>query len=199
VLEPIGRCLILVKHALPIVVPAVPPARWLLSDAGRASCGALAARLRAYIPASIVASDEPKARETAELLAAGLGLHERLRLDRDLREHARGPGDFFADTAAFHDAVRRCFAEPERRIFGRETAAAAEARFTTAIRRRLDDGTTGNLIVVAHGTVISLFAAAHAGLEPFALWQSLQLPSYVVLALPDLRHVATCASLDDVA
>ena len=96
------------------------------------------------------------------------------------------PADFFADTVAFHDAVRRCFAEPDRRIFGRETAAAAEARFTTAIRRRLDDGTTGNLIVVAH-----------AGLEPFALWQSLQLPSYVVLALPDLRHVATCASLGD--
>ncbi len=194
---PHERCLILVKHAMPVVTPGVPPARWVLSDAGRASCGPLAARLRAFAPATVVASNEPKARETARLLAAGLGLHEPLRHDHDLREHERSPEDFFASTADFHDAVRRCFANPDQRIFGRETAAAAEARFSAAVRRCLDATPTGNLIVVAHGTVISLFAAAHAGLEPFALWRSLQLPSYIVLALPDFRHRATCAAVGD--
>ena len=194
-LEPGERCLILVKHASPVVTPGVPPARWPLSDAGRASCGPLVERLRAYGSASIAASDEPKASETAHLLAAGLGQRAPIRHDHDLREHERRPEDFFADTAAFHDAVRRCFADPDRLVFGRETAAAAETRFTAAVRRFLDDTPNGNPIVVAHGTVISLFVAAHAGVEPFALWKSLQLPSYVVLALPDLRHIVTCAAV----
>ena len=37
--QPTERYLILVKHAMPVVTPGVPPARWVLSDAGRASCG----------------------------------------------------------------------------------------------------------------------------------------------------------------
>ncbi|MGI8553669.1 MAG: hypothetical protein ACR2PL_23210, partial [Dehalococcoidia bacterium] len=38
------------------------------------------------------------------------------------------------------------------------------------------------IVIVAHGTIISLFAARHAFVEPFPLWQSLVLPSFVVLS-----------------
>jgi broad specificity phosphatase PhoE len=189
------RHLILVKHAPPTVVPGSPPARWVLSDAGRASCIPLAERLRPFYPAMIAASDEPKAAETARLLATALGHAEPIRHDHDLREHERRPEDFFDSTAAFHDAVRRFFAHPEEIVFGRESASAAGTRFAAAIHRVIAETPRGNLVVVAHGTVISLFAAAHAGLAPFPLWQSLQLPSYIILALPGFRHIETCPSV----
>lgn len=189
------RALILVKHSLPIVVPGVPPARWVLADEGRARCAALADHLRPYHPARIVASDEPKAAETARLLAGHLGDPAPPPLDPDLREHERRPADFFADTPAFHDAVRRLFAQPDDLAFGTETAGAAGSRFAAAVDRHLAATPTGTLIVVAHGTVISLFAAARASLDPFPLWRSLDLPSYLALTLPDFRHLATRATL----
>ncbi len=43
-----------------------------------------------------------------------------------------------------------------------------------------------NIAVVAHGTVITLFVARAAGIEPFALWRRLGLPSFIVLSLPAL-------------
>src|SRR5690606_19252867 len=46
--------LILVKHALPEIVPGKPPTSWLLSREGRASCTPLAERLSAYQPNIIV-------------------------------------------------------------------------------------------------------------------------------------------------
>jgi broad specificity phosphatase PhoE len=173
------------------VIPAIPPSRWVLSDEGRRRCAALAARLARVAPATIAASDEPKARETAALLAAQLGFVGPLRLDHDLREHERRPTDFFDSPAAFEAAVRILFARPDELVFGRETARAAGQRFDSAVRRILADTPSGDVIVVAHGTVIALFVAAHAGLAPFPLWESLQLPSYVVLTLPGLRWVET--------
>lgn len=193
--RPTGQHLILVKHALPTIVPGTPPAQWSLADEGRASCATLATHLRRYYPAQIAASDEPKAAETAQLLAAALGHAAPIRQDHDLREHERRPEDFFDSTTAFHNAVRRFFAQPDALIFGGETATAAGTRFAAAIARQLAAAPGGNLIVVAHGTVISLFAAAHTGLSPFPLWQSLGLPSYVILSLPDLRHIETRAAV----
>jgi hypothetical protein len=42
------------------------------------------------------------------------------------------------------------------------------------------------LVVVTHGTVLSLYVAAVTGLDVVALWRRLDLPSYLVLARPDL-------------
>lgn len=190
------RHLILVKHSVPTVVPGIPPSEWVLSDEGRRRCTVLAARLaRVVVPGTIAASDEPKARETAELLAAQLGFAGTLRLDHDLREHTRQPGDFFPSQGAFEAAVQDLFARPDDLVFGQETARAASDRFESAMRRILTDSARGDVIVVAHGTVITLFVAAHTGLVPFSLWQSLQLPSYIVLTLPDLQWVKTQPSL----
>jgi broad specificity phosphatase PhoE len=186
------RHLILVKHSAPTVVPGVPPSQWVLSDEGRRRCTVLAARLaRVVAPGMIAASDEAKARETAELVAAQFGFTDALRLDHDLREHERRPADFFPSQAAFEAAVQDLFARPDDLVFGQETARAASDRFDTALRRLLAESPRGDVIVIAHGTVITLFVAAQSGLAPFPLWQSLQLPSYVVLTLPELRWVKT--------
>ena len=183
-----NRRLLLIKHAAPIVTPGEPPAAWPLSPAGQASLGPFAAALAAYAPAAIVASDERKARETATGLAAQLGLAAPT-LDHDLREHERRPSDFFPRPDDFTAAVRRFFNQPDELSFGRETATAAGARFAAAAMRHRAAAPPGDLAIVAHGTVISLFVAARAGLDPFLLWQRLGLPSFVVLALPEGRVV----------
>jgi broad specificity phosphatase PhoE len=42
----------------------------------------------------------------------------------------------------------------------------------------------GNVIVIAHGTVIALFVAYCTSLPVLPLWRRLGLPSFVVLTLP---------------
>src|SRR3954471_15381320 len=60
-----------------------------LNDAGRAQAAALAARLAAHRITRIVASDLSRARETAEIIARGLGIDGVL-LDAGLRERGYG-------------------------------------------------------------------------------------------------------------
>ena len=62
--------LILIKHASPQVETAVPSHEWKLSPAGREKAAALAERLRPDAPGAIVSSVEPKAIETARIIAA---------------------------------------------------------------------------------------------------------------------------------
>jgi len=176
-----GRHLILIKHSVPVVAIDLPPAQWVLATPGRIRCAALAQQLAGYDIAAIAASDEPKARETAEL-------HE-------LHEHERSAADFYPAPGDFERAVRALFARPDELVFGQETASAARTRFTAAVRRHLTATPSGDLAVVAHGTVITLFAAAHATIEPFAFWQRLDLPSFVVLALPELRLIETVTDI----
>ena len=53
-------------------------------------------------------------------------------------------------------------------------------------RSILNEHTADNVVIVAHGTVITLYVAQHTGVEPLPLWRRLGLPSFVVLSLPDL-------------
>jgi broad specificity phosphatase PhoE len=180
------RHLILVKHSQPQIVTAVPAAQWHLSNEGRRRNAALAERLAAYQPAAIVASREPKAMETGYTVASILDtlfataevLHEHDRSDVGWL----GPDDFEA-------AVARFFEHPTELVFGRETAEQAHERFAAAVDAAVAAHPSGNLVIVAHGTVIALLVAARANLEPLPLWRRLGLPSFVVLSLPDMALV----------
>lgn len=173
------RYLILAKHAAPAIQRDVPASQWQLSAAGRVGAERLADALAAYDPALIVTSTEPKARETGEIVAS--------RLDRPvevadgLHEHARREAGWLGP-AEFQRAVAALFAAPDRLVFGEETASQARERFARAVHDVLERHAAGNLVIVAHGTVISLFVASRAGGDPFLLWQRLGLPSYVALA-----------------
>jgi len=187
------RRLVLVKHSLPDIDPAVPAPEWRLGEEGRRRCEPLARRLASYRPGVVVASEEPKAAETGEIVARRLdvpfatapGLHEHER---------RGVG--FLETAAFEAAVERIFARPDDLVFGEETARQAHDRFAAAIGRVLTDHPSGDVVVVAHGTVISLFVARHAAVAPFDLWRRLGLPSFVVLAVPGFGLVTVVETMD---
>jgi broad specificity phosphatase PhoE len=185
------RRLILIKHAVPQVVPGVPPERWALSDDGRQRCGPLAELVRPHGPSAVVTSAEPKAAETGELVAAALGVPASTA--DGLGEHDRSDVPHLP-TREFISLMEVVFRKPAERVLGRESAAEALARFERALAVVLAarPGSTGSdaappLAVVSHGTVIALLLAKHGGGRAFDLWRRMGLPSFAVLDLPDGR------------
>jgi broad specificity phosphatase PhoE len=176
------RFLLLVRHAAPEVVPGVPAREWRLSDDGRRAAEALAARVTPYLPSLVATSAEPKARETAELLAARLGVPTESAAG--LHEHVRDNVGYLG-RERFEAAVAACFARPDELVLGRETAAQALARFSRAVEAVLAAHPAGNLAIVTHGTVMALFVAARTGRDPLPFWRGLALPDLVVLSLSD--------------
>lgn len=171
--------LILVKHSHPEIIPGVPANAWHLSAEGQRRCAPLADALAPYAPTVILSSTEPKAAETARLVAERLGLP--VKGAEGLHEHDRTDLPFLS-ADDFQAAVARFFAEPGRLVMGGETADEAQARFAAAVAAVLAaHPAEETVVIVAHGTVIALFVAAVAGLDGRALWQRLGLPAFVVL------------------
>ena len=180
--------LILIKHSLPEIVPSIPANQWRLSAAGRLRCERLAVSLKAYSPGVLVTSNEPKAQETGEIVAKILDTH--CTTAPDLHEHDRSNEGFFPTKEQFDSRVALFFAQAQALVFGRETADDAHARFANAVSTAITQYPERTIAIVAHGTVITLFVARACGLQPFPLWKRLDLPSFVVLTLPDL-HLQT--------
>jgi broad specificity phosphatase PhoE len=160
----------------------------LLSEKGRLQSGVLAEILKKYGLGCLVASEEPKAAETAEIVARRLGLA--WGVAPGLHEHDR-TGAAFGTQKEFESAARTFFENPGSLVWGNETAEKARARFTDAVRAVIEKRPEGNLALVAHGTVITLFLTQHGVFDPHGFWRGLGLPSFCVLSLPDfvLRDV----------
>ncbi len=176
--------LILVKHSLPAINPKTDAHEWPLSAEGRSRCHALAAQLAPYSPARFISSDEPKAIETTEIVAAKFNLHSTMAAG--LHEHDRRNTPYLANRQAFEAAIAEFFEKPNQLVYGNETANQALSRFTTAVSK-ICKASEGNLVIVSHGTVITLFVATHNAVHAFAFWKQLELPSFVVLRLPDFQ------------
>jgi broad specificity phosphatase PhoE len=189
---PPARTLILVKHSLPAREPGVPAAQWHLSAEGQRRCDPLADHLAAYAPTALVASTEPKAQETAALVAARLDVP--WATAPGLHEHDR-TGVGWLPEGELDRRVAAFFARPSELVFGQETAAAALARFQGAVAAVLRAPPAGTPVIFTHGTVLTLFVAAGAGVDPFPFWQQLGLPSFVVLSWPDLRLLRTVSDV----
>jgi broad specificity phosphatase PhoE len=177
--------LILIKHSLPEIVEDKPAREWVLSEEGRKRCQPLAQALTEYKPDRIVTSTELKAQETGEIIARALGLP--CTTAHNLHEHER---PFLASRAEFEDRIRNFFIQPKERVFGNESANEACNRFAQAIRDVIEQQPDKNVAAVAHGTVITLFVTRHNAIEPYPLWQRLDLPSFIVLSLPDFKQMA---------
>jgi broad specificity phosphatase PhoE len=130
----------------------------------------------------IVSSEEPKAAESAQLVAERLGvpwhtaagLHEH---DRSNVPHMRS-GEFISMMELF-------FRKPPEHVLGRETADQARSRFRSAVDQVLNEHPDGNVAVVSHGTVIALLLAEMGQRTPFQTWRAMGLPSYAVVSLPE--------------
>ncbi|HLF75387.1 MAG TPA: histidine phosphatase family protein [Anaerolineales bacterium] len=172
------KYLILVKHSLPEIVKNLPARECRLSDEGRKRAHHLAEQLCPFHPQGIVSSSEPKAKETAEIIA------ERLRLPVQvvdgLHEHDRSTTPFLS-TEEFQAAVQEFFEKPDMLVFGSETADETHARFYRAVHSALESHPNETVVIVAHGTVISLFLSRLTGMSGLLLWRELGLPSYIVI------------------
>jgi broad specificity phosphatase PhoE len=187
------RTLILIKHAMPQIDTGRPAHTWPLSQAGRTGALALGERLRAYQPAALVTSHEPKAAETGRITAEVLGL---ACAEADgLHEHDRTGVEWMGDRA-FQAAAALFFRQPDDLVFGLETARQAEQRFAAAVGQVLARYPAGNLAIVTHGTVLTLFVARHNQVDRYAFWRSLGLPALVALTLPELRIAALETTID---
>jgi broad specificity phosphatase PhoE len=168
--------LLLIRHGPPLILQDAPARAWPLSDEGRRACEEFAGRLEEYQVSAIISSAETKARETAAILAARLGLAPGV--DADLNEHRRENVPYLG-RPVFEAAIRRLFAEPDALVFGQETATQAYTRFAGAVERAQAAHPTGDVALVTHGTVMTLYAERHAGVEPFAFWQALTMPGLI--------------------
>jgi broad specificity phosphatase PhoE len=177
--------LILVKHAMPQLEPDVPSREWRLGDTGREGAALLAERLAPYAPGVIVASAEPKATETAQIAAARLGMPMTTR--DGLHENDRTDLGWLS-TTELEARIARFFAEPGTLVMGNETADQAHARFAAAVDAVCAAHPDETVVIVAHGTVITLYVSRATGIELFPFWTRLGLPSFVVLSCPD-RHI----------
>ncbi|OGG46764.1 MAG: hypothetical protein A3F84_18260 [Candidatus Handelsmanbacteria bacterium RIFCSPLOWO2_12_FULL_64_10] len=176
--------LILIKHSLPEVVPDVAASWWRLSEEGRRRCRVLAEKLSDHRPEIIVGSIEPKAVETAQVIAEILD--RPFEVVEGLHEHDRSNVGFL-EKERFEGAVAGFFERPGEPVLGKETADQAHERFAKAIAGVMERYPNNRVAVVTHGTVMALFVARANELAPFPLWKRLGLPSFVVLAGPEMR------------
>ena len=176
--------LILVRHAAPATDPCVLPTQWPLSDTGRQSCAALAGELAAYLPAVLVSSREAKAVETAALL--GRALKVGYKAMAGLQEHARNSVGWLSEDE-YRAGLAALHAKPAEAVFGDESADQARARFTVALDGLLAEHPDESVVVVTHGTVMTLFVQLTTpGIVPMEFWQRLGLPSAAILNRPNL-------------
>jgi len=180
--------IILVKHSLPEIIPTIPAKEWRLSKSGQVRCKALAEKLESYLPDVFISSVEPKAVETAQITASLL--NKPFSIFEGLHEHDRTGVDFL-DKEHFEAKVKEFFSFPDRLFLGQETASQATARFSKALTSVEVEHPNKNIVLVAHGTVITLFVEKFNNLESFSFWKKLDLPSFVVLSLPHHKLVKT--------
>ena len=177
---------VLVKHASPILDSSRPAREWRLGEEGEAQSRRLADRLRAFSPMRLVASPEPKAFKTGQVVAAELDLP--ITSVEGLEEFDR-PVMPMMLKAEYERVNAAIFADFDRQALGVESARGALGRFSAALGGQLAQTEKQTLVVITHGTVISLFACAHNELDPFELWKRLSCPSFVVMEVPTFALV----------
>ena len=176
-----------VRHSQTRIDPTRSSHEWELTELGRQRCDVLAHQLPADRITALVSSPEQKTRATAAPVADHLGLEVEA-LD-GLREMERS--DEPVTTAEeFERSIQGVFDCPDVVVYGSESAEDALARFTEAIDRALARHQTGDIVVFTHGTVLSLFIAAHnSDVDGFEIWGRLGMPALVTVSVPDFQLV----------
>jgi broad specificity phosphatase PhoE len=138
-----------------------PAATWSLSEVGRARVAGLLSQTWVADIRCVISSPENKALETANVLAAHLGIEPETRPDSGENDRSStGP----LPPAEFGRLADRFFAEPEEAVRGWERAVDAQRRIASALRGLLHPGRSGDIAVIGHGGVGTLWYCHLAGL-----------------------------------
>lgn len=166
--------ILLVRHGPPQIEPGQDPSLWRLSDAGREAV-TLLARVPVWTEASrVFASPEPKARETAEILAREtipVTILPTLREALCPMPFMPDPEDFRRSVMAYVDGAPVPCAEPLSDVAVRwaESLAAMAP----------EPGET--VIAVSHGRAMSIWLAQLQGGRASDVWRTLRLPDWRVV------------------
>lgn len=143
-----------ITHPQVKIDPGVPVPQWGLSETGEARVRAAARSEWARQLRRIVSSDETKAIQTAEILAAAAELT--IEIVPGMHENDRSATGFLPP-AEFEKAADWFFAHPEESFRGWERAIDAQARIVSAVEAILDDhDPTAPIAFVGHGGVGTL-------------------------------------------
>jgi broad specificity phosphatase PhoE len=167
-----------VRHGRPQIDRNVPASEWKLSAAGQKATISLASELRHYSFDHLVSSPEPKALSTAEILASQLGSLT-VEIDGGFSEHARRSVGFLS-AEQLDAGISRLLAKPDERVFGEETANEAYRPICSSLWRQSVNGTR-NLMVVTHGTILTIYVSRLLGIDALSLWRKLPMPGAIIL------------------
>ncbi len=165
----------------------VRASEWSLSDAGRTATESFSRKADFGSASRIWSSAEPKAIETAQIVAAHRSLQ--VVIDADFGEHRRGSVSRSSSSEDFAAKVEMLLRNPDDTGFGDETGTEALLRFAAAIGRAIESG-DDDIAVVTHGTVLSLFAEQDPD-RRVALWKSLKFPDALRLCIEPGQHPRT--------
>ncbi|MDQ7026424.1 MAG: histidine phosphatase family protein [Anaerolineae bacterium] len=174
--------LILIRHSQTKQQPDVDSHLWQLTEEGRKRCQTLAEALRPYAIDRIITSEEAKAYLTGQLIADVLEID--CETAPNLHETRRETVPYFENIADFRAAVQAAMLQPDKMLFGEEAFTGALNRFSQQIDSLLEQYPDDRLAIVTHGTVMSLYLAHLSGQNVVTLWNSLDMPAYAVLSLP---------------
>lgn len=137
-------------HPQVTIDPGIPVPQWSLSDRGRERIAALLDKPWLQSVTRIVSSSEQKAIETAQPLAAKLGLP--FETHHELDENDRSATGFITPDK-FEAAADAFFGEPEKSWRGWEMAIDAQRRIVDAVTN----------ILTAHDPARPILFAGHGG------------------------------------
>ena len=152
--RPHGPRLWFVTHPEVVIDPDLAVTRWHLSETGRRRMAAFAALPLLRNVDRIVCSDETKATEAARILADRLDVGvTRLATLGENDRSATGvlPKDLF------EQAANEFFARPHESFRGWERACDAQARIVDAVAQVLRERGDGDIVIVSHGAVGTLY------------------------------------------
>lgn len=164
-----GRALILVRHAMPEVERGIASKLWELSEASKEDCVLLAHALPDELAPTVYSSDEPKAQQTAAVIALRRGLATAV--DPGFGEVDRSVSGWLDD----HRAAALRYLETGEAP-GWEPRTQVVRRFSDAVVRAMDQPGEGDVVVATHGQAMSLFLDSRSRIEIGRFWEALTLP-----------------------
>jgi len=141
--------------------PSVPVHCWGLSEVGRARTETVTATGLLSGTTQVISSGERKAIETAEIIAAKLGVDVEVR--EAMHENDRSATGFLVPDE-FEATANQFFAQPHISIRGWERALDAQLRIAREVEHVLARNTPGDVLFVGHGGVGTLLYCHYSGL-----------------------------------
>lgn len=169
--------MIFIRHSQTQQIPEISAHTWPLTAEGEKRCVQLAHKLQPYGLSQIVTSEEQKAKETGRIIAEQLNIP--WTTAAGLEEQHRENAPYLHNPADFQATISHLLRQPNELVFGSETGAEAAARFATAVNHLSQLYPAGQLALVTHATILSLYLASLTTIDPYPFWQSLTMPCFV--------------------